>query len=169
MDFNNLNLDLDLINETESGKQYISLIPVIRFPLNKSLVLDTTNQLKIKTTNQSLELLKNELINKVHKKSKEIYGTYININVIKDCYCDAKKLYLFNNNYEEIILVNDKSELSVEKNSYIEGTIEISKLWISGKSFGPIVDLINFNKVTDQNTNEFLNDSDNESVIEYDF
>jgi len=167
MDFNDLKLEL--INDTNSGEHYISLKPVIKFSLNKSLVLDSTNQLKIKTTNQSLELLKNELINKVHKKSKEIYGTYIEINVIKDCYCDVKKLYLFNNNYEEIILVNNKSELSVEKNSYIEGTIEISKLWISGKSFGPIVDLINYNKVTDQNTNEFLNDSDNDSVIEYDF
>ena len=66
-------------------------------------------------------------------------------------------------------MVNNKTNLSIHKNSYIQGTIQINKIWISNKSYGPVFELINYDQVLDQNNNEFLNDSDNESVIEYDF
>jgi hypothetical protein len=168
-------LSLELINDNTSGEKYLSITPSIKFSLNKSLVLDSDSNngfikvLQIKSINHSLELLKKQIITEIYKKSKELYGKQKELNVIRDYYCDVKRLYLFNNNYEEIILVNNKNDSLVHTNSYIEGTIEINKIWVSGKTYGPVFDLINFNQVTDQNTNDFLNDSDNDSIIEYDF
>ena len=172
MDFLNFNnMKLELIKDNTTDEKYICITPPINFVLKKSVVLDSINNLlKIKLTDDSkIDILKNQIINEIYTKSKEIYGKQKEFNIIKDYYCDVKRLFLFNNNYEEIILVNNKTNLSIHKNSYIQGTIQINKIWISNKSYGPVFELINYDQVLDQNNNEFLNDSDNESVIEYDF
>jgi hypothetical protein len=162
------NFTLEKVDESE---YFIN--PEIIIPLYNCTVLDSnTGELKIKLDNQIdqfLSDLKNNLIKKVYEKSTEIFKKYKDLDVLNEYYCDVKRLFLFNKEYEEIFLVNNKTTHSIEQNSVIKGTIQIRSILISKASFTPIFDLIEVTNIsTDLSTTNFLDsDSDNGSVIEY--
>ena len=167
-------MEIIINNEVDGIKNLkkINIVNTINIELKEVVVLDSidNNVLKIKINkvlNQLLDNFKNELINQIYLKSKEVYGVKKNLNTINDYYCDPLKLSLIDNNYEVVLTVNNNSGNSIEKNNTIDGIIEINSVSIYNNFINPYFSLISSKEIINTSLNLFVDNSDSDSEIDY--
>jgi hypothetical protein len=142
MDISTLNVDLVSIKGNICDTIYL-----LKYNDNKLLVhfknctiIDVDNDYIYITMNESIKnfnkSLKNSIIKRVNKKSRDFFGVYKSKESLEEFYCNPCKTKFYNNKYIKILKIKNKNINHEVIGKDVNIFIDVYGVWFSKKSFG---------------------------------